>query len=81
MSHDGSTLADTTWYHPAVTRSDYRRPAQPGEWCRWAQLRADRPRITVVGARFRFVRSSDEPHQRTTIPVDPASLLAASLGV
>src|SRR6266511_4700798 len=25
MSHDGSTLADTTRHHPAVTRSDYRR--------------------------------------------------------
>jgi hypothetical protein len=42
MSHDGSTLADTRWRHPAVTRSDYRRPAQRGESGRWAQqLRAD----------------------------------------
>jgi hypothetical protein len=26
MSHDGSTLAGTTWRHPAVSRSDHRRP-------------------------------------------------------
>ena len=45
MSHDGSTLADTRWRHPAVTRSDYRPPAQRGETGRWAQLRVDRPRI------------------------------------
>jgi hypothetical protein len=45
MSHDGSTLADTTRRHPAVTRSDYRRPAQRGETGRRAQLRADRARI------------------------------------
>jgi hypothetical protein len=52
MSHDGSTLADTRWRHPAVTRSDYRRPAQRGETGRWAQLRADRPRIRVVAHGF-----------------------------
>jgi hypothetical protein len=49
MSHDGSTLADTTWRHPAVTRSDYRRPAPRDETARWAA--ACRPTSDqVVGA-------------------------------